>query len=247
MALLTDIQKLDAGGKIRLFEIDGTAFGADVLRFHSHKIPHTPEELEAAKDSPLPLYAKSIWWQGNEYFAWPSEIEGIELNGDGAPSSPRLSVGNVDGSISALCLAFEDMAQAKVTLHQTAAKYLDAANFPGGNPDADPEQEAIEIWYVDRKSSETDEAVQFELSSPAALDDEKVGRQMTAYCFWCQRGDYRGPDCGYTGTAMFTDDDEPTDNPELDQCSGTVTGCTLRFGENNELPHGGFIAVRLIR
>lgn len=245
--LNTDIQLLEPGSVVRLFEIDGTAFGADVMRFHAHNTPHTPEEIEAAQLSGDPLPAKVIWWQGLQYYPWPAQVEGLESNSDGAPASPTLTVGNVDNSITALCLAFEDMLQAKVTIRETMAKYLDAANFPDGNPDADPEQEAVEIWFIDRKSFEDDETVQFELASPADLSGQMIGRQMTAYCYWCQRGNYRGPDCGYTGEAMFTEDDEPTDNPELDQCSGTVTGCTLRFGENNELPHGGFIAVRLIR
>lgn len=32
---------------MRLFEIDGTEYGADVLRFHAYAIPHTPDELLA--------------------------------------------------------------------------------------------------------------------------------------------------------------------------------------------------------
>ena len=51
MALITDIQKLEPGGEVRLFEIDGSDYGADILRFHGHAIPHTPEELAAAVGS----------------------------------------------------------------------------------------------------------------------------------------------------------------------------------------------------
>jgi hypothetical protein len=64
MALITDIQKLEPGGEIRLFEIDGTEYGADYLRFHGHAIPHTPEELLAYEGSEEDLPAKSIIWQG---------------------------------------------------------------------------------------------------------------------------------------------------------------------------------------
>ncbi|CDH34617.1 hypothetical protein XBI1_350003 [Xenorhabdus bovienii str. Intermedium] len=34
-----DVQKLEPGNVIRLYEVDGTAFGADTLRFHAYGIP----------------------------------------------------------------------------------------------------------------------------------------------------------------------------------------------------------------
>ena len=43
MALITDIQKLEPGGEVRLFEIDGSDYGADTLHFHGHLIPHSPD------------------------------------------------------------------------------------------------------------------------------------------------------------------------------------------------------------
>ena len=49
MALITDIQKLEPGGEIRLFEIDGTEYGADYLRFHGHAIPHTSEDRKSTR------------------------------------------------------------------------------------------------------------------------------------------------------------------------------------------------------
>jgi lambda family phage minor tail protein L len=240
--LNSDIQTLEPGNEIILFEIDGSAFGADVIRFHAHNIPYSSDDLNKAEIPP-----RVIFWQAQEYHAWPAKLEGLEVNSDGSPSSPMLTVANIDGSISALCLYFENMEQAKVTIRRTLAKYLDTANFEQINLDADPTQESIEIWYVDKKVNEDNISVTFELSNPADLSGYKIGRQMTSYCYWCQRGEYRGADCGYTGSAMYTDDDLPTDNPELDQCSGTIAGCTLRFGENEELPHGGFPSVRLIR
>ena len=83
MALITDIQKLEPGGEVRLFEIDGSDYGADRLHFHGHLIPHSPQELAAAGASAEELPAKSIYWQGNEYAAWPVNIEGIGADSDG--------------------------------------------------------------------------------------------------------------------------------------------------------------------
>ncbi|TYA60853.1 phage minor tail protein L [Vibrio cholerae] len=247
LSLFADIQTLEPGSEIILFEIDGTEFDAGVFRFQYHQQQYTPEQIQASLQSGEPLPPQKIIWQGESYYSWPCQISGIEASSDGSPSSPTLTVANVNGSITALCIAYQDMSQAKVTLRRTLKKYLDAANFEGGNPSADPEQENVEIWYIRRKTSEDKNTVTFELSSPADVGGIKIGRKMTAYCQWCLKGQYRGTDCGYTGSAMFTDEDKPTDNPAKDKCSGTLTGCTLRFGQNNPLPHGGFPAVRLVR
>lgn len=133
---------MEPGNTVRLFEVDGSAFGLDeVLRFHAYNLSHTPEEITAAGGDDAKLAAKSIWWQGKEYGAWPCQIEGLEMATSGSTAQPTLTLANLNGSITALCLRFEDMAQAKVTIHDTLAYYLDANNFPEGNPTADPEQE----------------------------------------------------------------------------------------------------------
>ncbi|WP_417393648.1 phage minor tail protein L [Gimesia sp.] len=247
MTLLHDIQTLEPGSEVILFEVDGSAFDADVLRFQSHLQSYTEAEIQFALNSGQELAPRKIVWQGKDFYSWPCSVSGIEVSSDGAPSSPTLSVANINGSISALCLAYQDMSQAKVTIRRTLAKYLDAENYSDGNVNADPEQESVELWYIRRKASEDKNSVVFELSSPADVSGLQVGRKMTAYCQWCIKGQYRGPDCGYTGDLMFTDDDEPTDDPSRDRCSGTLKGCALRFGENEQLPHGGFPAVRLIK
>ena len=247
MALITDIQKLEPGGEIRLFEIDGTEYGADYLRFHGHAIPHTPDELLAYQGSDEDLPAKSIFWQGNEYAAWPVNIEGIGSDSDGTATRPTFIAGNINGRVTALCLAFEDLLKFKLTVRETLAQYLDAENFPEGNPTADPTQEALEIWFIDQKTGEDGEQVQWELSSPGEIDNHGLpGRQLTTFCHWAMTGGYRGPNCGYTGRQMFDDEDVPTDDPSKDICKGCLSSCKLRFGENEELPHGGFPAVSLI-
>ena len=48
MPLISDIQVLEPGSEVLLFELDGTDYGADVLRFHGHSIPYTSAELIAA-------------------------------------------------------------------------------------------------------------------------------------------------------------------------------------------------------
>ncbi|WP_407225426.1 phage minor tail protein L [Enterobacter hormaechei] len=189
-----------------------------------------------------------MYWQGIRYDLWPCQIEDIEANGDGTPVSPKLSVGNLDGSISALCHLFQDMKQAKVTIHRTYAHYLDASNFPDGNSQADPTAEQLEVFYIDSKTADNETDVQFKLSSPVDVTGQKVpARQMTSRCAWCLQGQYRGADCGYTGTKYFDKFGNPVDNPADDVCSGTVAGCKLRWGEDEQLPFGGFPAIAITR
>lgn len=248
--ITADFQSLEPGNKIRLFEVDGSSFGLDdVLRFHACNIPHTPEEIAAAGGDESRLPAKSIWWQGNEYGAWPCQIEGMETSTDGSAAQPTLSVANLDGSITALCLAYDDLLQAKVTIHDTFSHYLDARNFPDGNDSADPTQEVKRVFYIDGKSSETNEVIEFILSSPMDLQGLMIPtRQLHSLCTWCIRGQYRSGDgCDYAGTRYFDKHNNPVDDPSLDECNGTLSACKLRYGESNELSFGGFPGTSLIR
>lgn len=250
MNINSDYQKLEPGNAVRLIEVDGTAFGvSDVLRFHSHNIPHTEAEIEAAGGDESQLAAKSLWWQGNEYKAWPYELDGIEASTSDSSASPTLSVGNLDASITALCLAYDDMLQAKVTIHNTLAQYLDAKNFADGNPTADPLQDKMQVWYIDAKSSETNETVEFALASPLDLQGLMLPtRQLHSLCIWCIRGKYRSGDgCDYAGTRYFDIHNNPVSDPSQDVCNSTLTACKLRHGENNELPFGGAPGTSLIR
>lgn len=248
MGINADVQLLEPGSEVQLFEVDCSVFGGDVLWFHGHNVAHTPAEVEAALAASAELEAKPIWWQGVKYSAWPVAVEGLEVSGDGTAPSPTLSVGNLDGSITALCLLFEDLAQAKVTIRHTFAHYLDAVNFAAGNPNADPTQQRVETWFIDQKTAEDGQAVQFSLSSPADVEGQQLpARQIHALCQWAMCNEYRGADCGYSGGPVADLDGTPTDDPALDRCGGLLSDCKARFGANNPLPHGGFPGAALLR
>ncbi|MDC9606634.1 phage minor tail protein L [Xenorhabdus griffiniae] len=244
MSLNTDLQQLEPGSKIHLFSVDGAAFGGPELFFHSHPIPLTDVELASGETLPV----KSLWWQGVEYKPWPVSIEGLEITGDGRAVTPTLNVANLDGSISALCLAYQNMVQAKVTIRMTFAHYLDARNFPDGNPQADPTQEKIDVFYIDSKTREDNENIQFSLSSPADLQGIKIPtRQIHSLCTWCIRGQYRKSPCGYTDTRYFDGKGHPTDDPAKDSCGGLMSDCKKRFGDTAQLPFGGFPGSAMLR
>lgn len=386
MSITADIQGLEPGALIELFEVDCTAIGGDMLRFHGH------------------LQSTSIFWQGNEYKPWSIQGSGFEHTSDAQQPEPTLTVGNVNGTISALCVFLADMVGARVTRHRTLSKYLDAANFPrnnfllwseafeqdswqlinsvaskvatldpngnqegrrisrvtagnnyivqyvpniqssvgfngsiylradetqdigplvlrlrdsnnveyvnkavrpvagawsrfdisavfppdaapgvlffvdpgsdgeaagdsflaygaqlvsglavqpyvftdaqtGYNPSADPGEEmAVELWYIEQKTSETNVQVEFTLSSALDFGGQQVpARQIASACQW----KYRDANCGYTGSAYFTIKDVATDDPALDRCSMKISGCECRFGVNEPLPFGGFLSDNL--
>jgi lambda family phage minor tail protein L len=237
MAITFDVQKLEAGQRIRLVEVDMTDFGGEILRFHGYNLDFTQDELIAAQTAGTTLSPKTITWQGNIYTAWPYQVSGIAMDGTGTTTSPTLSVANLDQSISALCSAYQDLSQAKVTFHITFQHYLD------GEVDADPEQEFIQTWYIDYKTSDNNKSVTWSLSNPAAIGGKMIpARQIQPMCYWMMQGQYRGTDCGYTGTNYFDADGNVVTDPDLDVCGGLVTSCKLRFGATNPLSHGGFIS-----
>ncbi|MFS1537518.1 MAG: phage minor tail protein L [Candidatus Phlomobacter fragariae] len=246
MTMVSDVQQLAPGEKIQLVDVDGSAFGGPVLRFHAYNFRHTPEEIEQAEGE---LKPKPIWWQGNEYGAWPYEISGLSKSGEGSPARPILKVGNMDSLISSLCLQFDDMVQAKVTIFETFSHYLDSKNFPDDNLTANPDECFKQVFYVDRKSHEVAGSfVEFELSCPFDLQGVMLPvRQIHNLCYWCMRGGYRsGNGCAYNGNRYFDEKGNPVYNPVLDVCGGLLSDCKKQFGENAPLDFGGFPAAGLI-
>ncbi len=241
MGINADVQKLEVGSEIRLFELDASNIGGTILRFHGHS------------------QVDPIWWQGKQYDPWAIEAEGFEQTGEGQQPTPTLRVGNIGrqedgtpivGVISALCLALDDLVGARVIVRRTLGKYLDARNFPEGNPTASPdEQFPDEIWIVQQKTAETAESVEFELSSALDFSGQMLpARQIIAgVCGWLTIGGYRGTYCGYTGSRMFDIQGNPVSDPTLDRCSGLLSDCKKRFGEYEVINFGGFPSADRIR
>lgn len=123
MSFTADIQQLEPGSVIQLIEIDGTEFGMDqVLRFHAHNIQEEGGQPSPQKICP-PLSGRK------PVRSHPYELKGMELSSTGSQPTPTLSVGNVGNYVTALCLEYDDMVRAKVKIHTTLSKYLDAANW----------------------------------------------------------------------------------------------------------------------
>ena len=267
--LNSDFQKLSVAGIVTLYQLDATRLGGGVFYWHGHI---TWEDWQRIYDLTADsnkwradssgftadhaytvgtdkVVMRDIIWQGQVYSPIAIQSDGLELRGDGKASTPSLVLANtingINGAVSALCLHFNDFAGAKLTVITTLAKYLDAANFANGNLSAANECKQ-QIWYVEQKTSENHSQVSFELSNPVDFEGARIPcREITNYCHWCVTGRYRKEECSYMGSAMFTEKNEPTNNPALDKCGGTIQSCKIRFGENNPLPFGGFPSSQL--
>ena len=262
MTLNSDFQKLYVDGLITLFELDARALGAGILRFHGHISYEDWERIysyigsdgmlgdeaqligEVFESTESKTWYRNIIWQGETFEPMALEVSGLEMRSDGKASAPTLSmannIGGIQGAVSAYCLQFGDFAGAKLKVITTLAKYLDAENFSTGNPTANPSEKREQIWFIEQKTSENAQQVTFELSNPVDFEGLKIPtRQISNYCNW----EYRSEECGYIGSAMFTEKDEPTDNPALDRCNYRTSGCRCR---ENELHFGGFPASSMV-
>ncbi len=230
-AIRSEIQKLAPSAVIELFVLDLSLFSQGSVYFH------------AGTNS----LQQRLTWQDKTYEAFPIQVEGFEFNGNGQIPRPKLKVANVTGAITAMVLIYQDLVGAKITRKRTLAKYLDAVNFPGGvNPTADPTAEfADDIYYIDRKSRETRDVIEFELAASFDLEGVNLPRRQIVQnvCPWR----YRSSECGYTGTSYFDANDQSVASSTQDICGKRLSSCQARFGQNAELPFGGFPAAGLFR
>lgn len=231
--ITSEIQKLAPSSIIELFEIDASAVGGDLtpIRFHAGT-----NELR-----------QNIVFDGNTYVRYPMVIQGFEIQAGGQLPRPKLAVSNLFGTITTILLNTSDLIGAKVTRRRTLLKYLDAVNFESGlNPTADPSAEFTpDIFYIDRKTLETRDVVEFELASVVDLEGVVLPRRQVIQnvCPWR----YRSAECSYAGTSYFKADDTPTGDPTQDVCGKRLSSCKKRFGIFNSLPFGGYSGSGLIK
>ncbi|MEG1707135.1 MAG: phage minor tail protein L [Acinetobacter sp.] len=256
MTFTSDVQKLEIDGALRLFELDASKYGGPVFRFHGitgwsdfdiiNSFGTTdPSALSTVRDN------LTIIWQGNEYSAIPIDVGNISIDSSGKASSVTFTVSNtiddVKGAFGAYCRLFNDFIGCRLTIINTFAKYLDAANFPTGNLTAANEAN-LQKWIVNHRTSENILQISFDMTDPANHSGFKIPtRDITSYCHWALLGDYRsGEGCGYTGAAMFDENDNPVDDPALDRCGARFNSCKIRYA-NEPMDFGGFVSSNLIK
>lgn len=226
-AFKLDLAKLEQNALIELFEVDlrglkdNDGMNGELYRFYAG----------------INEKSQSIVWQGSKFEPFAVKADGFEMSGNGPSNRPTLTLGNINGFITALCNRFDQCLGGIVRRRLVYMHYLDAVNFTNGNKKADPTQEALSYFVIEQLSSLNRDIAQFTLALPSETDNALIGaRMITSTCSWL----YRSSECGYTGRAVADEKDQPTADPKKDKCSGLLTGCKLR---NNTHNYGGFVSV----
>ena len=180
-SVISDIQGINPSSIIELFALTTTAAlhgSAQTYRFHAGSSLNSNGE---------------IVWAGNSYQRFPVKADGFAFQKGQIPR-PTLTVSNALGTITSILLTVNetttgnDLTGATVTRIRTLAKFLDAVNFAGGvNPYGTPDPNAEfpqEIYSIDRKASETRDAVSFELAAPIDLAGVRAPKRQ------CTRKDF---------------------------------------------------------
>lgn len=143
-----------------------------------------------------------LQWQGNVYEPFPIEITGFETTTKGSIPQPELTAANVLGTLASALGAFDDLVGAKVTRRRTLGKYLDNGTSPNASEEFPPD-----IYYIERKTSESNLSITWQLASKIDLEGLQLPRRVVTqnYCVW----KYRGSECGYTGPPVADERDQP--------------------------------------
>lgn len=192
---VSELQKIAPSSVIELFELQlNTAQHGtnDIYRFHAGTSLVSNGQLV---------------WNGNSYLRFPIQAEGFEYSGKGTLPRPTIRCSNILGTITAILAGLPSgLEGAKVTRIRTMARYIDAVNFPGGtNPYGTPDPTAEfprEVYYIDRKVSETRDVVEFELAAAFDLAGVRAPKRqcIANICQWT----YKSTECSYTPVASFS-------------------------------------------
>ncbi len=107
---------------VPLLILDATAAGQGVFRFTNQ----------------TNILGQNVIYNGNTYTGMPFTISGLaKSTGDSAPR-PRITIANVNQVIQSLVYSAGDLSGCTLQLIRIYSTYLDAGNFTGGNPNANP-------------------------------------------------------------------------------------------------------------
>ena len=156
-----------------------------------------------------------IVWRGKTYYPAPIKAEGFESTTKGVLPQPTLTIASQSESgTDQLALLknqirkFGDIIWSKVTRIRTFAKYLDRINFSGSihnskkvleipqGYEPDPyAQLPKDVYFIERKQTETKSVLTYQLSSILDTEGTKLPQRVIVSdkCVW----QYRGIGCWY--------------------------------------------------
>jgi len=211
------------------------------LRFHNN-LKLVQNNITWNGDDYFPAPIKASGFETSAKGSPPTPKLTIAINPEGLDEETQLRIKYIKYAIRDL----DSLVGAKVTRIRTFAKYIDGANFydnygvTTGPADGqqklksniltppegfDPDENAYfpkDIYFIDRKSGENKNTVEFELASPFDLQGLKLpGRVVTENsCVWT----YRGEGCCYEYTNIKKTDVGEMHHNENSNCKATVDG-----------------------
>lgn len=233
MTVSNEIQKLNAGILIELFELDMRRIGVDSV----YKFTTSMEE-------PTPTTSAYIQWNGESYTPIEIEVDGFEWKGDGAFPTPTLRVSNVLNLFSEFNHLYNDLVGAELIRILTLETFLDT----GATPDAG-EHLSIDRYRIDRKSIQNRIFVEYELASLVDQEGVQIPKRQFVrdHCSHTYRRwnantgsySYDGVTCPYAASPSFDIKGDPCLS-ENDRCSRKLsTGCLKRYSWPHQENEGG--------
>lgn len=243
MSINEDLRGFEVDQDVLLFTVDLTTIGGAVYHFCNT----------------INSNGTSISFDGTAYAYVPCIMEGIEYSADGRPPQPTFQIATVGAPTSALIANHNDLRGATITRVHTLGKYLDfLSDGTTVNPQADgTAQMPSATFIVVQKQSANNTGASFLLASPIDMEGAKLplGVVKKRFCDQVYRINNNGsfvysgranpcPWAGTSGDAPYYDENNQPTTAAKDKCSKSLQGCLARFGEDQDLPFGGFVGVK---
>ena len=190
---VSELQKINPSAIVELFQLqlDTTIHGANTTYYFHNGVSDNNNS--------------NIVFNSIEYTRMPIEADGFEFNGKQLPR-PILKISNVLGTFTTILLTLpQGLEGAKVTRIRTLERYIDHINFDIGdilleddsellqendslvsqessdNPHGTPDATATfpnEVYYIDRKSTENRDIIEFELAASFDLQGVRLPKRQ---------------------------------------------------------------------
>ena len=190
---VSELQKINPSNIVELFQLqlDTTIHGADTTYYFHNGVSENNNG--------------NLIFDSVEYTRMPIEADGFEFNGKQLPR-PTLKISNILGTFTTILLTLpQGLEGAKVTRIRTLERYIDHINFDIGdilleddsellqendslvsqessdNPHGTPDATATfpnEVYYIDRKSTENRDIIEFELAASFDLQGVRLPKRQ---------------------------------------------------------------------
>ena len=190
---VSELQKINPSNIVELFQLqlDTTIHGANTIYYFHNGVSENNNG--------------NLIFDNIEYTRMPIEASGFEFNGKQLPR-PQIAISNILGTFTTIIATLpQGLEGAKVTRIRTLERYIDHINFDIGdilledesellqendslvsqessdNPHGTPDPTATfpnEVYYIDRKVTETRDLIQFELAASFDLNGVRLPKRQ---------------------------------------------------------------------